>query len=60
MTRPFLCVTSGYGWIGLLTWINSDTTPHQDIYRCGKMIRRWGGVTLHYDPSMKFWEEVDA
>lgn len=56
-TESFFKVTSDYGWIGPLKWINSNTMPHQDPWCYGVYIRRWGGVTLCHDPSMKFWDE---
>ena len=60
MTKPFIEITSDYGWIGPLAWINTNTMSHPDGWGMGRYVRRWGGIVFGYDFSWRFWEEVDA
>lgn len=62
MSRPLVEVTSDYGRIGPVAWVNSNTMPHSPLmYFCEKrLVRRWGGFTLRHHPSIRFWDEVDA
>jgi hypothetical protein len=43
----FIHVTSDYGWIGNICWLNSSTTPSQDPMQCGPIVL-WGNFSLKW------------
>lgn len=45
-SKPFILITSDYGWIGCLHWVNSRREPYMDAYR-RRRCRSWGGCEIN-------------
>lgn len=50
-SKPFILITSDYGWIGRLHWINSFREPYMDAYR-RRRSRMWGGRSIALAPGI--------